>query len=273
MILAILVTVLMSCSKWSWRRAQAIRSRYLRTTLRHSAAQACKSRSGALASMRRTGWSVAGWDIFAQWLSVLSVGINKTSSSLGEKLLPFAASRRVVAICGFADRGYEEPGRPEGFPHTATIERISGASATATVFRGARLIHVSSGLRNTGAELAQRHTHSRQQFQPPQPICKTCNAYPWRGSELPLGDAVVVIRGVRYVWEKRPILFRGRFAAQQEQASSQLGVFSYEVFRHRNCMSHLGDNHSSGASHVRRAASSNAVTPHATEEPPCRTIK
>lgn len=59
-----------------------------------------------------------------------------TSSYVGEKLLPFAASRRVVAMCGFADRGYEEPGRPEGLPHTATIERISGASATATVFWG-----------------------------------------------------------------------------------------------------------------------------------------
>jgi len=37
-------------------------------------------------------------------------------------------------MCGFADRGYEEPGRPEDLPHTATIVRLSGAIATATVF-------------------------------------------------------------------------------------------------------------------------------------------
>lgn len=41
-----------------------MRSRYLRTALRRSAAQAWRSRSGALASMRRTGWSVAGWDMW-----------------------------------------------------------------------------------------------------------------------------------------------------------------------------------------------------------------
>lgn len=96
--------------------------------------------------------------------SGLSADISKTSSYPGEKLLPFAARRRVVSMCGFADRGYEEPGRPEGLPHTATIERITDANATATVFRGAMLRHVSSGLRNPGAEFAQRQPHSRQQF-------------------------------------------------------------------------------------------------------------
>jgi len=37
----------------------------LRTALRRSAAQAWRSRSGALVSMMRTGWSVAGWDMWA----------------------------------------------------------------------------------------------------------------------------------------------------------------------------------------------------------------
>jgi hypothetical protein len=36
-------------------------------------------------------------------------------------------------MCGFADRGYEEPGRPEDLPHTATIEWLSDAIATVTV--------------------------------------------------------------------------------------------------------------------------------------------
>ncbi len=36
-------------------------------------------------------------------------------------------------MCGFADRGYEEPGRPEDLPHTATIARLSDAIATATI--------------------------------------------------------------------------------------------------------------------------------------------
>ena len=176
-----------------------MRSRYFRAALRRSLRQACRSRSEASTSMNRTGWSVAGWDIFAYLRSGLSIGVSKASSYRGKKLLPFATSRRVGAMCGFADRGYEEPGRPEGLPHTATIERVSGASATATVLRGARLLHVSSGLRNPGAELAQRQNHSRQQFQPPQPTCRTCNAYPWRGCMLPLGDSVFVIRGVRYL--------------------------------------------------------------------------
>lgn len=42
-----------------------MRSRYLRTALRRSARQAWSSRSGESASIRRTGWSVAGWDMWA----------------------------------------------------------------------------------------------------------------------------------------------------------------------------------------------------------------
>ena len=42
---------------------QAMRLRYLRTALRRSLPQLWSSRIGASLSMRRTGYSVASWDI------------------------------------------------------------------------------------------------------------------------------------------------------------------------------------------------------------------
>jgi len=42
-------------------------------------------------------------------------------------------------MCGFADRGYEEPGRSEDLPHTATIKRHTGADATVSGLVGCKV--------------------------------------------------------------------------------------------------------------------------------------
>ena len=52
-------------------------------------------------------------------------------------------------MCGFADQGYEEPGRPEGLPHTATIKRVSGTVAAVIPFmvlRSTRILKAAKPL-------------------------------------------------------------------------------------------------------------------------------
>ena len=67
----------------------------------------------------------AGWKL---------LGHGKYSSYLKRTTAIRCETKWVVAVCGFADRGYEEPGRPGGLPHTATIKQTTGAEALIVVF-------------------------------------------------------------------------------------------------------------------------------------------
>jgi hypothetical protein len=125
-------------------------------------------------------------------------------------------------MCGFADRGYEEPGRPEGLPHTATIKRSTGAFVRPLLVMGARLLHVSSGLRN--------------------PIANCVSDRPTLGSDFDTRNRAVGPHALTVARGLAPVRWRSRRKTGHCGVSEETGSQGLELLRSPTGASPLATN-------------------------------
>ncbi len=138
-------------------------------------------------------------------------------------------------MSGFADRGQDQPGRPEGLPHTAAIKRNAGEvcqNCCLTV-----LGHFPQGCETLSlTAVSDRPTlgsdfDSRNRAVGPHAV--TLGGLSERRI-APFGGAAAAKWGVAVCLKKRASRIWGRFAAQRGQAPSPQRANSYEILRLQN---------------------------------------